>query len=98
MSDFVLTPAAQADVLRIIDFLEGDNPGAILKVVDALDEAMQLLADNPMIGHIRRDLAGDDVRFWSVFKYLIVYHPQTKPLQVVRVLYGSRDLKALLTE
>ena len=49
MSDFVLTPAAQTDVLRIIDFLEGDNPSAILKVVDALDEAMQLLADNPMI-------------------------------------------------
>jgi plasmid stabilization system protein ParE len=73
VSDFVLTPAAQADVSRIIDFLEGDNPGAILKVVDALDEAMQLLAENPMIGHIQRDLAGDDVRFWSVFKYLIVY-------------------------
>ena len=52
MSDFVLTPAAQADVSRIIDFLEGDNPSAILKVVDALDEAMQLLAENPMIGHI----------------------------------------------
>ncbi len=98
MSDFVLTPAAQADVLRIIDFLEGDNPSAILKVVDALDDAMQLLAENPMIGHIRRDLAGDDVRFWSVFKYLIVYHPETTPLQVVRVLHGRRDLKALLTE
>lgn len=51
-----------------------------------------------MIGHIRRDLVGDDVRFWSVFKYLIVYHPQTKPLQVVRVLHDGRDLKALLTE
>jgi plasmid stabilization system protein ParE len=98
MSDFVLTPAAQADVLRIIDFLQGDNPSAILKVVDALDDAMQLLAENPMIGHIRRDLAGDDVRFWPVFKYLIVYQPGTKPLQVVRVLHGRRDLKALLTE
>ena len=58
---------------------------------------MQLLAENPMIGHIRQDLAGDDVRFWPVFKYLIVYHPETKPLQVVRVLHGRRDLKALLT-
>ncbi len=97
MSDFVLTPAAQADVLRIIDFLEGDNPSAILKVVDAFDDAMQLLAENPMIGHIRRDLAGDDVRFWPV-KYLIVYHPETTPLQVVRVLHGRRDLKALLAD
>ena len=67
MSDFALTPAAQADVLRIIDFLEGDNPAAILKVVDTLDNAKQLLAENPMVGHIRRDLAGDDVRLWPVF-------------------------------
>ncbi len=54
-----------------------------------------------VIGHIRRDLAGSDVRFWAVFfwavfKYLIVYHPETQPLQVVRVLHGRRDLKALL--
>lgn len=98
MSDFVLTPAAQADVLRIIDFLEGENPSAILNVVDALDDAIQLLANNPTIGHIRPDLARDDVRFWPVVTYLIAYHPETKPLQVVRVLHGRRDLKALLAE
>ena len=73
MSDFVLTPAAQADVLRIIDFLEGDNPSAILKVVDALDECHATPRRHPMIGHIRRDLAGDDVRFGPVFTFLIVY-------------------------
>ena len=58
MSDFVLTPTAQADVLRIIAFLEGDNPSAILKVVDGLDDAMQLLADNPMIGRLINDEFG----------------------------------------
>jgi plasmid stabilization system protein ParE len=56
MSAVVLTPAAQGDLLRIIAYLEGDNPNAVLKVVDALDENMQRLADNPGVGHLRPDL------------------------------------------
>jgi plasmid stabilization system protein ParE len=56
VSDFVLTQAAKGDLLKILDYLEGDNPSAVLKVVDALDDAMQLLADNPGIGHLRPDL------------------------------------------
>jgi plasmid stabilization system protein ParE len=59
---------------------------------------MQLLADNPAIGHVRRDLTGDDVRFWSVFKYLVVYRPNTEPLQIVRVLHGRRNVKRLLSD
>ena len=55
MSDFVLTQAAKGDLLKILEYLEGDNPSAVLKVVDALDDAMQLLADNPGIGHPRPD-------------------------------------------
>jgi plasmid stabilization system protein ParE len=96
MSEFVLTPAAEGDLLKIIEYLGGDNPSAVLRVVDALDEAMQRLADNPGIGHLRPDLTDQDVRFWSVFKYLVIYRPDTKPLQIVRVLHGRRDVKRLL--
>lgn len=73
MGEFVLTPAAEGDLLKILEYLEGDDPSAILRVVDALDEAMQLLAANPGIGHMRTDLTDADVRFWSVFKYLVIY-------------------------
>jgi hypothetical protein len=38
---------------------------------------MQLLADNPGIGHVRTDLTDADVRFWSVFKYLVIDRPDT---------------------
>lgn len=96
MSRFVLTPAAEGDLLKIIEYLEGDNPEAVLKVVDALDEAMQRLAENPWIGHVRPDLTDEDVRFWPVFKYLVVYRPETKPLEIVRVLHGRRDVERIL--
>lgn len=30
MSEFVLTPAAEGDLLKVLEYLEGDNPNAIL--------------------------------------------------------------------
>jgi len=32
------------------------------------------------------------VRFWSVYKYLIVYRPERKPLEILRIIHGMRDL------
>ena len=96
MREFVLTPAAEGDLLKIIEYLEGDSPDAVLRVVDALDEAMQRLAENPGIGHGRSDLTREDVRFWPVFKYLVIYRPESQPLQIVRVLHARRDVKRIL--
>jgi antitoxin ParD1/3/4 len=56
------------------------------------------LATFPGAGHWRRDLTSVDVRFFSVYSYLIVYRPETKPLQVVSILHGSRDVAAILSE
>ena len=96
MNRFVLTPAAEGDLLKIIEYLKGDNPNAVLKVVDALDQAMQRLAESPGIGHVRPDLTDEDVRFWPVFTYLVVYRSETKPLEIVRVLHGKRDVERIL--
>jgi plasmid stabilization system protein ParE len=98
VSEFALTQAAKGDLLKILEYLEGDTPNAILKVLDALDNAMQLLADNPGIGHLRPDLTPQGVRFWPVFRYLVIYRPDTKPLEIVRVLHGKRDVRRLLEE
>ena len=55
-----------------------------------------LLADAPGIGHWRRDLTSANVRFFPVYSYLIVYQPETKPLQVVSILHGKRDVEQIL--
>jgi len=36
------------------------------------------------------------VRFFPLYSYLIVYRPETKPLQVVAILHGRRDVVAIL--
>lgn len=98
MSDFVLTPAAEGDIREILDYVERDNPAAVSRVSDALLDAMRLVAERPGIGHTRSDLAREPVRFWPVYSYLIIYRPETKPLEVVRVLRGKRDVRRLLEE
>ena len=51
----------------------------------------------PTIGHLREDLADDEtLRFWPIRHYLIIYRPDSQPLEIVRVLSGRRDLKMLL--
>jgi plasmid stabilization system protein ParE len=34
--------------------------------------------------------------FWSVFSYLIVYNPAKRPVEIVRVLHGKRDVERIL--
>jgi plasmid stabilization system protein ParE len=39
------------------------------------------------------------VHFWTVQQYpnyVVVYRPETQPLEIIRVLHGMRDLKRLL--
>ena len=55
-----------------------------------------MLARNPKLGHLRGDLTSTPVRFWPVYSYLIIYDPATRPLEVVRILSGYRDVAALL--
>lgn len=98
MSRFVLTPAARADLTEIFDYISRDNPNAARRVLDELRGAMLKLAEMPEMGHYRSDLADEPLRFWPVYSYLIIYRPEERPLQVVRVLHGARDIRKLLEE
>jgi len=59
--------------------------------------AFSLLAQFPRNGHKRTDVqTSEPVLFWPVGSYVIVYMPDPKPIVIVRVVHGARDLDALL--
>jgi plasmid stabilization system protein ParE len=62
-----------------------------------LNQAFQRLADMPGLGHRRNDLTKRDLRFWSVYSYLVIYR-ESDPLLIVAVLHGKRNVKRLLKE
>jgi toxin ParE1/3/4 len=65
-------------------------------VRQAIDDAIGKLVVNPGIGHTRDDLTDRALKFWSVYSYLVVYDPESRPLTIVAVLHGARDIGELL--
>jgi len=43
-----------------------------------------------------KDLTDRPLKFWSVYSYLVVYDPASRPLTIVAVLHGARDVELLL--
>jgi plasmid stabilization system protein ParE len=96
---FQLSPQAIEDLDRIWSFIAEDNRDAADRVELEIVDACRRLAQYPLIGVRRQDITPLAVRFWTVTKfpsYLIVYRPETNPLQVIAVLHGKRDLREVL--
>jgi len=99
MSRYQFTPQATDDLLDIWSFIARDSPEAADRVEEAVFRACDLLADSPVAGRTRKDLTSLPLRFWVAHpysNYLIVYDPAARPLQIVRILHGARDLPSVL--
>jgi antitoxin ParD1/3/4 len=99
MASYRFTPEATRDLLDIWDFIAQDNIQAAEQVEAAVFRACEFLVDSPLAGRIRKDLTLLPLRFWPVqpyTNYLIVYDQAQKPLQIIRILHGARDIPSLL--
>ena len=96
MADHFYSPQARLDLLDIWEHIADDDVEAADRVEQEIRQAILMLAANPALGHLRRDLTSKPVRFWSIYSYLIVFDPETRPLEIVRILSGYRDVAALL--
>jgi len=96
VTGFVFSETARKDMLALWEYIAQDDIDAADRVRDTIREAINNLVILPGLGHRRDDVADEMLRFWPVFSYLIVYRPQTDPLEIVRVISGYRDIAALL--
>ena len=98
-ASFHFTPQATEDLDGIWWFIAEDNRDAANRVEAEIVASCRRLARYPLMGTKRQDITPLPVRFWTVPKfpnYVIVYRPETVPLQVVAVLHGKRNLKEVL--
>ena len=96
MKRFKLSPQAARDLREIWAYIAEDSIKAARHVRLQIFDACQKIAENPGIGHRREDLTDKPVLFWPAGSYLIIYNPARKPIEVVRVLRGARDVPSLL--
>lgn len=97
MARYVVTPAADTDLNEIWQYVFGESGQRRADALELqLHKDMQRIGRHPGIGHVREDLADEHLRVWSTHRFLIVYRPQTRPVQIIRVLHGARDIAALM--
>jgi antitoxin ParD1/3/4/toxin ParE1/3/4 len=94
---YVLAPEAAFDLVEIWRYIKKQSS---LEMADRVESVIRdrivFLAANPGAGHWRKNLTDETVKFFPVYSYLIVYRPDTKPLQVVSILHGRRDVEQIL--
>jgi antitoxin ParD1/3/4/toxin ParE1/3/4 len=93
---FILSPEALEDLDQFWDYIATDNAESADRVLSRLRNEIRKVAHSPGIGHFREDLAGRRLLFWSVFSYLIIYDASERPIRIVRVLHGARNVKRIL--
>ena len=99
MNRYVLSPEAARDLVQIWRYLKRESGEETADRIESLIRSKILfLASFPGVGHWRHDLTTARVRFFAVYSYLIVYRTETRPLQVVAILHGNRDVERLLSK
>jgi len=96
MKRFKLSPEAAGDIQQIWEYIAADSIKSARRVRLQISDACRKIALNPGIGHRREDLTDKPVLFWPVGSYLIIYNPVPKPVEIIRVLHGARDVPSLL--
>ena len=99
MAVYLLTDEAKEDLAQIRRYLTGAAGAHVAKLTLAkIRDAIVFLARHPGAGHIREDLTDHAVKFWHVFSYWIVYDPACRPIEVIRVIHGKREVSAILAK
>ena len=97
MSPFVVSPNAADDLGDIWLYLaEKASEEIAERTIEKLVRGFAELAQDPGIGHLRKDLTRLPLHFFFVEPYLIVYQRDRSPLPIHAVLHGARDVRKVL--
>jgi toxin ParE1/3/4 len=97
------TPQAQQDLRQHVRYLASLNPDLADRFIDATAETFAQLAALPRLGMVQdfkpAELAGTRRWFVSGFEYyLIFYRPMKGGIEVLRVLYGTQNINAIMND
>lgn len=93
MRRYTISPQAAEDITAIRAYLKREaGPRVAQSTINKIRDAFALIGSTPGAGHLREDLTDLPVKFWPVFSYLVIYDPARQPVEIARVVHGSRDL------
>jgi plasmid stabilization system protein ParE len=96
MKNYVLGVDVEFDLDEIWAYIAADSIDAADRWIDKLFDAFEALGRTPGMGHKPEDMTDYPVLFWPVGEYLIIYRAEPRPIAIVAVTQGSRDIPAFL--
>ena len=94
MNSLYFSPPAVQDLDEIRAYIAEDDPNAASRFVQSIEAICAILAENPMLGRLRTELA-PSLRSFPVGNYMLFYLPSEEGIEIVRVVSGFRDVDAL---
>lgn len=58
-----------------------------------LDDKLKLLSEFPAMGRARPELTNEPVFFLPFYSWFIVYYPESRPLEVLRLVSARRNVR-----
>jgi len=94
---FAVSPNAADDLEDIWVYLaEKASERIAERTIEKIVQGFAKLAEDPGIGHLRKDLTPLPLHFFFVEPYLVVYQRDRSPLPIHAVLHGARDVRKIL--
>ncbi len=90
----ILRPQAKRDLRKIWLKIARENLSAADRFLAKIDGRVLSLTEFPERGAVRNDVS-DGLRMLIEGNYLIFYRTKTRNVEILRVVYGSRDLTKL---
>ncbi len=97
MISYIIAPDASRDLEEISNYYAIHNIEAGEKLVSELENKCKYLVKFPNIGRSYQTIR-PDLRGISCLGYIIFYRVSKTSIEILRVIYGSRDLEALFSE
>lgn len=97
MSSYIFSELAVRDLNEICDFIAQEDVRAASQLFDAMRQKCKLVASFPNMG---KDYSWIALNLKGIIfnDYVLFYFPQENGIEIVRVVNGRRDLKALFEE
>ena len=93
MSNYRWRPAAEDDARGIWRWIATDSPRAANGVFDQFETISAMLAEHPLTGRGREDLA-PGLRSFPAGPYILFFRQAPYGIEIVRILDGRRDIDA----
>ena len=98
MSDFRIVPQAFKDLKAITNYIEErESERVALRVEGKIFDTFAMLVRLPQVGHRRIDMRQPELRFFRVYRYMIVFRREPRVV-ILRVLHGARDIAKVLKQ